>query len=410
MKILIGTDTYPPTVNGAAQFSQRLARGLAGRDHEVHVVSPSPTGQAGRSETEDGRVHHRVRSFRYPKYDTVPVGMPGRVGRAVRGVLDDVRPDVVHVQDFFLIGRSLLKQARKRGIGAVATNHLMPQNVFDHLPVPAPLHDIAAKALWWDLARVYRKADVVTSPTPRAVELLRDSTGMHAIAVSNGIDIAPYLAAVEPADDDRNPVIVFVGRLDPEKRVGDLLRAMARLPAEVPGRLEVVGEGSQRAVWQAEAQQLGLNADRVVFRGFLSDGELLATYGRADVFCMPGIAELQSLATLEAMATGTPVIAADAMALPHLVHHGQNGYLYAPGNISELSGHLATLLQAPGLRHTMGDLSRELVTAHSIERTLETFESLYAQVSRTSGGIQLLRRAAALRLVLGVGSAKSGGR
>ncbi|VEW14266.1 GDP-mannose-dependent alpha-mannosyltransferase [Brevibacterium casei] len=410
MKILIGTDTYPPTVNGAAQFSQRLARGLAGRGHEVHVVCPSPTGQAGRIETDDGIVHHRVRSFRYPKYDMFAVSMPGTVGRVVRGVLDDVRPDVVHVQDFFLIGRSLLKHARNRGIGAVATNHLMPQNVFDHLPVPAPLHDLAAKALWWDLARIYRKADVVTSPTPRAVDLLRGSTGLQAIAVSNGIDLAPYLAAAEPADGDRIPVMVFVGRLDPEKRVGDLLRAMARLPAEIPGRLEIVGEGSERAVWQAEAQRLGLNADRVVFRGFLPDGELLATYRRADVFCMPGIAELQSLATLEAMASGTPVIAADAMALPHLVHHGQNGYLYTPGNISELSGHLATLLQDPGLRHTMGDRSRELVTAHSIERTLETFESLYAQVSRTSGGIQLLRRAAALRLVLGVGSAKSGGR
>ena len=401
MKILIGTDTYPPTVNGAAQFSRRLARGLAGRGHEVHVVCPSPVGRAERVETRDGITHHRVRSFRYPGYDTFPVSVPGAVGRAVGRVLDDVQPDVLHVQDFFLIGRSLLKQARSRGLGVVATNHLMPQNIFDHLPLPTALHGLAAKALWRDLARVYRKADVVTSPTPRAVELLRDATGLAALAVSNGIDIEPYLAEPTPAGADGTPVIVFVGRLDPEKRVGDLLRAMSRLPAEIPGRLEVIGEGSQRAAWQAEARRLGLTTDRVRFHGLVSDGDLLAAYGRADVFCMPGIAELQSLATLEAMAAGLPVIAADAMALPHLVHHGRNGYLYTPGDATELSGYLAMLLQDARARHAMGAESRRLVSAHGIERTLETFEGLYAQVSGTSSGTRLLRRVAALRLVLG---------
>lgn len=392
MKILIGTDTYPPTVNGAAQFTQRLARGLTTRGHDVHVLCPSPTGRAERADAQDGIVLHRMRSFRYPKYENFPVAGIGSAGRAVRGALDDIRPDVLHIQVAFVLGRCVLKHAQKRGIGVVATNHLMPQNVFDHLPVPPALHGVAAKALWWDLARVYRKADVITSPTPRAVDLLHGSTRLDAIAVSNGIDIGPYLTASESADKDEIPTVVFVGRLDPEKRVGDLLEAMARLPDHLPGRLEIVGEGSQRTAWQAQAQQLGLNTDRVVFRGFVSDSDLLATYGRADVFCIPSIAELQSLATLKAMAAQTPIIAADAMALPHLVRHRENSYLYDPGDITGLAAYLSTLLGAPHLRRVMGTKSRELVTVHSIEQTLTSFEDLYARVSRPSSGSRRLRR------------------
>lgn len=89
-------------------------------------------------------------------------------------------------------------------------------------------------------------------------------------------------------------------------------------------------------------------ADRVRFHGFVPEDDLVAAYARASVFCMPGIAELQSLVTLEAMAAGNPVIAADAMALPHLVRPGRNGWLFQPGNVGELATHLTTLL---GTRH-----------------------------------------------------------
>ena len=83
---------------------------------------------------------------------------------------------------------------------------------------------------------------------------------------------------------------------------------------------------------------------------------------------MPGIAELQSIATLEAMAAGTPVVAADAMALPHLVRPGRNGWLYRPGDVAELSTRLAALLRDPGLRRRMGAASRELVAEHAFDR------------------------------------------
>jgi glycosyltransferase involved in cell wall biosynthesis len=174
-------------------------------------------------------------------------------------------------------------------------------------------------------------------------------------------------------------MVLFVGRLDQEKRVDELIRAFAALPAGVPGRLEIVGDGARRQDWGALADGLGI-AERVTFRGFVSEDELLAAYAGADVFCMPGVAELQSLVTLESMAAGLPVVAADAMALPHLVRPGRNGWLYTPGDVADLSTRLAALLTDPALRRRMGAASREIVAEHAIEATLDTFEGIYEKI------------------------------
>lgn len=124
------------------------------------------------------------------------------------------------------------------------------------------------------------------------------------------------------------------------------------------------------------AVDLGIT-DRVTFHGFVPDAELVRRYAEADVFCMPGTAELQSLATMEAMAAGLPVVAADALALPHLVHHGGNGYLFEPGAITTISRWLAELAADPASRARMGGASRAIVAGHDIDRALDAFEGQY---------------------------------
>jgi glycosyltransferase involved in cell wall biosynthesis len=236
---------------------------------------------------------------------------------------------------------------------------------------------VVARWAWRDLAKVYGQADALTAPTPRAVQLLEQAGGLPgAVSVSCGLDLTRYRRAELQHDP---PTVLFVGRLDEEKRVDELLRALATVPPTVSVRAEVIGDGSKRAELEELAQHLGI-AGRVRFRGFVAEGELVDAYAAADVFCMPGVAELQSLATMEAMAAGLPVLAADAMALPHLVRPGRNGWLYPPGDIAVLAGRLTALLTDPALRRRMGAASRDAVAAHDIDRTLDAFESIYEQV------------------------------
>lgn len=392
LRVLVGADTYPPDVNGAARFAERLAGGLAGRGHEVHVAAPSDTGGPYR-QAQDGVTVHRIRSYSYPLHPTFRVGLPWSAFPATAALLDTLNPDVVHVQAHFAVGRGLIRAAARTGRAVVATNHFMPENLAAYGPVPRLLLSAGSRWAWRDLGRTFAAADVVTAPTPQAVALLAEAARLDdAVAVSCGIDIDRYGDDPQPGGE---PVVLFVGRLDREKHVDELIRAVARLPAQVPATLEVVGEGACRRELTALAARLGITS-RVRMRGFIAEAELISTYARAAVFVMPGVAELQSLATLEAMAAGTPVIAADAMALPHLVNPGHNGWLYPPGDVDELTDRLVTLLADPALRARMGRASRRLAEQHALGRTLDTFEELYRHAARRGEGFngRTRRRAA----------------
>ncbi|HEX3786410.1 MAG TPA: DMT family transporter [Pseudonocardiaceae bacterium] len=373
LRIIIGADTYPPNINGAAKFAHQLASGLADRGHDVHVLAPSDTGPAGRS-ILDGVTVHRVAAHRTPAHPSFRVALPPATHRAARALIEELKPDLVHVQSHFTVCRTLVRAAAKRNIPVVATNHFMPENLFGYLRVPGWLRTSAARLAYRDLARVLTPAQVVTAPTPTAVNLLcRQGFGGRAIAVSCGVDLDRYAGDGSQAD---GRTVLFVGRLDPEKRVHELLAALALLPERLGVRAEIVGDGACRTELAALADRLGI-AERVRFRGFVSDADLVEAYRRSSVFCMPGVAELQSLVTLEAMAAGKPIVAADAVALPHLVVPGRNGWLYPPGEVGVLAGRLAAVFEQTGALARMGAASRELVRRHDMHASLDTFESLY---------------------------------
>jgi phosphatidylinositol alpha 1,6-mannosyltransferase len=380
LKIMLGADTYPPDVNGAARFTEQLAHGLAGRGHEVRVLCPSIDG---RPESRGGaRVReHRLVSRRAPGHPSFRICLPWQVSPAITDHARVLAPDVVHVQSHFAVGRTLIGAAVQRGVPLVATNHFMPENLLGYVHVPEFLHGPLARWAWRDLANVYRHAHVVTAPTPRAVQLLAEAAGLPgAVPVSCGIDLDRFAPSRRPDDV---PTVLFVGRLDREKRVDELLRAVAALSAQFKIRAEIVGDGSCRRELEALADQLDIRP-AVRFRGVVSEEELVDAYARCAVFCMPGVAELQSLATMEAMAAGAPVVAADAMALPHLVQPGRTGWLYPPGNINALTSRLAVLLANRRLRQQMGTAGRELIASHAADRTLDAFEALYVQAMRST--------------------------
>lgn len=381
MHILLAADQYPEFHNGAGAATERLAGGLAARGHTVTVVYPAADGRRSRR-LHDGRHEERLTSILLPRGQGVRVCLPTRAAREVAEVLRSAAPDVVHVQSHFLVGRVVTSAARRAGVPVVATNHFMPENLLPHVPAPTMLRRRLGEWAWRDLARVFRQAELLTTPTDRAAQVLAERTSLPpARVVSNGIDLQRF--SPEPSDwpSEDDPFVLFVGRLEEEKRVDDLLRAFAALPDGVRSRLVFIGTGSRGPLLHQLARDLGV-ANRVEFWGNVDNETLRRAYAECAVFCAPGIAELQSLVTLEAIASGAPVVAADAVALPHLVHHGRNGYLYPPAHPEQLTAHLVNLLTSPALRHRMGAESRRIAQTHDFSATLDAYLECYQDVAR----------------------------
>ncbi|MDT0184816.1 glycosyltransferase [Microbacterium sp. ARD31] len=379
LTVLIGADTFLPHVNGAARFAERLAAGLVARGHEVHVMAPSRTHREHGTFTEviegESMTMHRLPSWRWLPHDWLTFVLPWMSKHYARRVLDRVRPDVVHIQSHIVIGRGLSREAHKRGIPIVATNHVMAENVVDFTTLPPVLDKFVVKLAWDDAKRTFDLTRAVTTPTRKAADFLENTIDIRGVMpVSCGLEAKNYTPDLTPRDAHR---LVFVGRLTTEKQIDVILRALTKLDPALDVQFDVVGNGDQRRNLEELAGQLGL-ADRVRFHGHTTDEELRGFLTRASVFVIASIAELQSIATMEAMASGLPIVAADAVALPHLVHDGENGYLFRPGDPDDLAAKINRVLrQTPDERRRMQEASLEGVKVHDMTRTLETFEALY---------------------------------
>ncbi|MHB1171879.1 MAG: glycosyltransferase [Lacisediminihabitans sp.] len=378
MRVLIGADTFPPDVNGAANFASRLAAGLTGRGHEIHVEAPASSRRHGDfMEEHDGATFmvHRIYSWRWYPHDWLRFVLPWRSQAHAARLLDSIRPDVVHIQSHIVVGRGLARQATKRGIRVIGTNHFMPENMIEHTLLPRFLRRKAIEITWRDAAKTFALCEAVTSPSRKAADFLEMETDLRGVhAISCGIDASQYTPCFDKHGDNR---IVFVGRVTGEKNVDVLVRALAELDPKLDARLEIVGVGDLMNPLKQLAKELGIEA-RVAFLGYVTDEQLRAALTRATVFAMPSIAELQSIATMEAMASALPIVAANAMALPHLVHQGENGFLFEPGSVTDLAAKLTDVLTlSDDDLLQMKKSSLKYIAAHDIQRTLSIFESLY---------------------------------
>lgn len=384
MKILIASDLHYPTINGVATFARNLALGLAEHGHEVVVIAPSQTGKKSK-EVDVNHVIIRTASIPFPIYRNIKVSLNPL--REVKKIIDDFDPDVIHIQMLMWIGQASMRLGNKMGIPIVSTNHAMPENLMDNLKLLAPVSRPINYTLKAYGARFHSKADFVTLPTQSAIDMFGASEKITVPmeAVSNGIDLVRFTPGKAPAHiyekfgiPKNVPIVSYVGRLDAEKHLPVLMRAFLRVQEAIPAaHLLIVGDGSELPVLRTMAEELGI-ADKVILTGRVSDEEIQQLHKVGDVFSMPSPAELQSIATLEAMASGQPVVAVDAGALRELCQDQRNGYLCEQDDDVMIADGLVAILSDKKLRQKMSEESLAIANTHDLQTTLKKFEAIYS--------------------------------
>jgi glycosyltransferase involved in cell wall biosynthesis len=391
MRILLSNDTFYPDLNGSAYFTQRLASELMKRGHEVLVIAASRSFRNEPS-TRMGLPVFGLRSFPIIHYTNFRVVSPIFVEKDLADVIKKFNPDVAHIQSHFTVGRKVRKVASKLGIKVMGTNHFMPENLVPYSHLPSIFDGYLTRMLWRDFKRVFSKLELVTTPTQTAVNLMKKYGFAKPITpISNGIDLKKF----RPGNDGKylkeryklpdKPILLFVGRLDKEKYVDLILRALADLSPETSPHFLIAGKGFEQEDLKKLTAELGIT-DRVTFAGFVPDEDLPNLYSVANAFVIAGIAELQSLVTMEAMATGLPVIGVNATALPELIRDGENGYLFPIGDVKKLTECIQKLFSYNAQRERMGKKSLEIISAHDIDKIILKFEEIYRNLSKKSGG------------------------
>lgn len=387
MRIILAGQTYLPGNNGQAVFTIRLAEGLAKLGHQVVMIVPAEHPRTERT-VVNGVTMLAIAAIPLKKLHHNAYFSPNPLGD-VKSFFNEFQPDVVHLQDHYPLSRVVFQIAKKQRVPVMGTNHFLPANVMPYLPIPQALHRATEWLLWYSVLSLYNKLDYVTTPTATAARILRAQKIRVPISpVSCGVDTHRF----EPHPrtnrsgilrkyglDPVKKTIFFVGRIDAEKRLDVIVDALHRLN-RTDVQFAITGKGEYRPTLEAQISALGLSGT-VRFTGYVPAEDLPALINDIDIFAMPSEAELQSIATLEAMATAKPVLAADARALPELVQTNINGYLFSAGDVADATRGLAMMLDHPQKWRDWGEASWKKAQPHGLENTIRQYENLYFKLN-----------------------------
>jgi glycosyltransferase involved in cell wall biosynthesis len=392
-RVLFVTSNYPRwTGDSTTPFVHDLAVDLGGRGWPVTVLAPHFPG-AARLEHLDGVEVHRFRYLRPESAQTVCYGGGALVNLAgSRATLAKVpalvvtewaataallrrRFDVLHAH-WVLPQGFVATSVPARGAATVITAH--GGDVF------GLRGGIVDRFSRWALDR----ADAVTvnsAATARAVGEIAPGADVTTIAMGVDVEARPDPDEVAAIRSRGGPLLVFVGRVVPDKGVDDLLAALTRLPGV---RAAVVGTGQHLDSLRASSVELGV-ADRVEFTGWVDPARIPAWLAAADVVVAPsrigrdGWQEGQGLSIIEAMAQRRPVVATATGGIPETIEDGVTGVLVAPQDPAALAAALSGLLADPAAAAVMGARAQASVRERfSRAAAADRFAALYERLTR----------------------------
>jgi len=346
-------------VSGYSNRFNEMLKYLNEAGDNVEIVTPDMSKEAPK--TAHGFRINNIPGFKFPMYPliTLALDLPGRSLKA----MNKFKPDLMHVSSpgFLCFAGIFVSQVLNvplvlsyhTHLPVYARNYGNSSSIF-RLAGPKICEDLA----WKSLRMVHSLADLTLVTSPPLKEELQ-AQGIQRVKVwRKGIDTIRFnprfksdaTRAMLSGGHPEAPLLIYVGRLAVEKRLEDLVPVLKAHPT---ARLALVGGGP--AEKQLKKAFAGTNT---VFTGQLRGDDLSAAFASADVFVMPSDSETLGFVVLEAMASGVPVVGANAGGIPSIITPGTNGLLARPADTEDLSAKVGLMLTNPVKRQEMGMAAR----------------------------------------------------
>ena len=376
MRIGMMADVYKPHVSGITNYIDLNKRYLEKAGHDVFVFT------FGDQDYQDDE----QRVIRSPGVPLVDTGyyLSFRYTIAAKKLLQTM--DVIHIHHPFLSGRLGLRYSQPLRIPTVFTNHTR-YDLYAQAYMPLLPEEISDGLLQAYMPPFCEAINLVVSPSAGMANILRGMGVESPIAiVPNGVDLQHYYQA-EPLSrtdfgfKDSDVLLVYAGRLAPEKNLAFLLQSFAGVTHALDNVYLMILGGGQKQ-FEAQIQQLAteLNLkDRVRFTGMVDYDNLPAYLTMCDAFVTASVTEVHPLSVIEAMGAGLPVLGIESPGVGDTIEDGKTGFL-ATEDLSAFTAKLTRLCLDASLRKQMGDAARQASTRYAIERTthimLEHYERL----------------------------------
>lgn len=374
MRIGMMADTYKPYVSGVTHYIDLNKRYLEKDGHEVYVFTFS---EPGHEKEEEGV----VRNPGLPLADT-GFFLSWKYSRKAKNLLQSM--DVVHVHHPFLSGRLALRYCHPVELPVIFTNHtrydLMAQAYMPILP-----GEIREGLLQAYMPSFCEAVDLVISPSPGMERVLRELDVESKIEiVPNGVELKHFiqaqpLARVDLGLPDECILLVYTGRLAPEKSIDFLLTAFAGVTQAVDNvKLLIVGDGPLREKLIMLANDLQV-AESVHFTGLIPYEKMPGYLAMCDAFVTASVSEVHPLSVIEAMGAGLPVMGIMSPGVGDTVEDGISGFL-SSNNLAAFTAKLTRLCLQTSLRKKMGEQARNASQKYDIERTTGMMMSYYERI------------------------------
>jgi len=333
MKLGYFTDSYLPNVDGVVRSIIDIRGELERRGHEVTVFAPGSKSEIS-GEMDSGVL--RYRSVKFPPYPQYKLAVFPYY--STRKTVRELGIEAVHCHTMAMMGIAGRDAAKRARIPSVATfNTLVPKGI-STIARRKWARSLGEAVLWKAMDWFYSPFDLITVPS-RSIAAVLAGRGFESTVIPNPVDIR-RLRPLNKAAARRSiaakvgllpgeKILLWAGRQSKEKNIDVLLRAFPAVAREADVRFVLTGDGPARRELEAIARRSAFSR-KIVFTGFVSEQDLLQLYNAADVFGIASTFETQGLALLEAMACGVPVVGADSLAIPEVVHDNRNGFLFEP--------------------------------------------------------------------------------